>query len=185
MFESLTTSLWTIDTPLFSGHLGAFDTLSHLMLSIPQLMLKVKTYLQAAQNGFQLRGTFTPLIYSKETHITVVNIKITIKYSTVLAITTTTGIIPFKQRYNNRTCWKSFSWIGAGTKWGSVKPINGLMCIFYMIQIVIFVGNSFLILQDGKMLVWDAFTTNKVRKSLKHYCIFKLYVTYSYKNCQV
>ena len=34
VFESLTTSFWTIDTSLFSGHLGAFDALSHLMLSL-------------------------------------------------------------------------------------------------------------------------------------------------------
>jgi hypothetical protein len=32
VFESLTTSFWTMGTPLFSGHLGAFDALSHLML---------------------------------------------------------------------------------------------------------------------------------------------------------
>ena len=28
VFESLTTSFWTMHTPLFSGHLGAFDALS-------------------------------------------------------------------------------------------------------------------------------------------------------------
>ena len=32
VFESLTTSFWTMYTPLFSGHVGAFDT--HLMLSL-------------------------------------------------------------------------------------------------------------------------------------------------------
>jgi hypothetical protein len=32
VFESLTLSFWTMDTPLFSGHLGAFDALSHFML---------------------------------------------------------------------------------------------------------------------------------------------------------
>jgi hypothetical protein len=34
VFESLTTSFWTMDTPLFSGYLRAFDTLWHLMLSL-------------------------------------------------------------------------------------------------------------------------------------------------------
>jgi len=34
VFESLTTSFSTMDTPLFSEHLGAFDALSHLMLSL-------------------------------------------------------------------------------------------------------------------------------------------------------
>jgi hypothetical protein len=34
VFESLTTSFWTMDTPLFGGHLGAFDALSHLMSSL-------------------------------------------------------------------------------------------------------------------------------------------------------
>jgi hypothetical protein len=29
VFESSTTSFWTMDTHLFSGHLGAFDALSH------------------------------------------------------------------------------------------------------------------------------------------------------------
>jgi len=33
-FESLTTSFRTMDTSLFSGHLGAFDVLSHLMFSL-------------------------------------------------------------------------------------------------------------------------------------------------------
>ena len=32
-FESLTTSFWMMDMLLFSRHLGAFDTLSYLMLS--------------------------------------------------------------------------------------------------------------------------------------------------------
>jgi hypothetical protein len=31
---SLTTTFWTMITQLFSGHLGAFDTLSYLMLSL-------------------------------------------------------------------------------------------------------------------------------------------------------
>ena len=39
VFESLTTSFWTMGTPLFSGHLGAFDSLSHLMLSLQWLIL--------------------------------------------------------------------------------------------------------------------------------------------------
>ena len=34
VFKSLTTSFWTMDTPLFSGHVGAFDALSHLILSL-------------------------------------------------------------------------------------------------------------------------------------------------------
>jgi len=34
VFESLTTCFWTMDTSLFSGHLGAFDALSHLILSL-------------------------------------------------------------------------------------------------------------------------------------------------------
>jgi hypothetical protein len=34
VFESLTTSILMMDTPLFSGHLGAFDALSHLILSL-------------------------------------------------------------------------------------------------------------------------------------------------------
>jgi hypothetical protein len=34
VFESLTTSFWTMDTPLSSGRLGAFDALSHVMLSL-------------------------------------------------------------------------------------------------------------------------------------------------------
>ena len=34
VFESLTTSFCTMDTPLSSGHLGAFDALSHVMLSL-------------------------------------------------------------------------------------------------------------------------------------------------------
>ena len=34
VFESLTASFWAMDTPLFSGHLGAFGTPSHLMLSL-------------------------------------------------------------------------------------------------------------------------------------------------------
>ena len=29
VFESLTTSIWTMDTLLFSGHLGEFDAPSH------------------------------------------------------------------------------------------------------------------------------------------------------------
>jgi hypothetical protein len=43
-----------MDTPLFVGHIGAFHALSHFMLSLQKLMLLVKTYAQAAQNGFQL-----------------------------------------------------------------------------------------------------------------------------------
>jgi hypothetical protein len=31
VFESLTTNFWRMDTSLFSGHLGAFDVLLHLM----------------------------------------------------------------------------------------------------------------------------------------------------------
>jgi hypothetical protein len=34
VFESLTTSFCTMDTPLSSRHLGAFDALSHVMLSL-------------------------------------------------------------------------------------------------------------------------------------------------------
>jgi hypothetical protein len=32
VFESLIISFWKMDTPLFSGYLGAFDPVSHLML---------------------------------------------------------------------------------------------------------------------------------------------------------
>jgi hypothetical protein len=32
--HSLTTRFWTMDTPLLSGHLGAFNALSHIMLSL-------------------------------------------------------------------------------------------------------------------------------------------------------
>jgi hypothetical protein len=32
VFESLTTSFWTMETPLFSRHLRTFDALSHLIL---------------------------------------------------------------------------------------------------------------------------------------------------------
>jgi hypothetical protein len=34
VFENLTTSFSTMDTPLFSKHLGVFEALSHLMLSL-------------------------------------------------------------------------------------------------------------------------------------------------------
>jgi hypothetical protein len=38
-----------MDTPLFSGHIGAFDALSHLILSLQYIMLLINTYLHAAQ----------------------------------------------------------------------------------------------------------------------------------------
>jgi hypothetical protein len=34
VFESLTTRFLTMDTPLFSGYLGAFYALSHLILAL-------------------------------------------------------------------------------------------------------------------------------------------------------
>ena len=34
VFENLTTRFSTMDTPLFSKHLGVFEALSHLMLSL-------------------------------------------------------------------------------------------------------------------------------------------------------
>jgi hypothetical protein len=34
MFESLTTSFWTMDTSLFSGQLGAFDELWHTFIPL-------------------------------------------------------------------------------------------------------------------------------------------------------
>jgi hypothetical protein len=48
---------WTMDTPLFSGHLGAFDTFN-VILTITNTISII--HLQAAQNGFQLWCTFTP-----------------------------------------------------------------------------------------------------------------------------
>ena len=62
VFESLTKSFWTMDTPLFSGHLGTFDTLSHLMLSLQELMLYLKTYLQAAQKWLPIMTYIHPPI---------------------------------------------------------------------------------------------------------------------------
>jgi hypothetical protein len=42
VLQSLTTSCWTMDTPLFSGHVGTNDALSYLMLSLQYIMLWVK-----------------------------------------------------------------------------------------------------------------------------------------------
>ena len=54
VFESLTTSFSTMDTPLFNRHLGVFDALSHLMLNILTITNTISiSYLQVAQNGFQ------------------------------------------------------------------------------------------------------------------------------------
>ena len=49
-------------TPLFSKHLGAFDALSHLVLSLGWLVLWVGTCLQVAQSCFQLWRILTPLM---------------------------------------------------------------------------------------------------------------------------
>ena len=42
VFESWTTYVCTMGTPWLSGHLGSFDALSHLILSLKELMLRVK-----------------------------------------------------------------------------------------------------------------------------------------------
>jgi len=60
VFNKMTTCFWTMDTPLFSGHLGAFDALSHLMLALQYLMLCVKIYLQAAQKWLLIRTYIHP-----------------------------------------------------------------------------------------------------------------------------
>jgi hypothetical protein len=39
VFENLTTSFWTTDTSLFSGHLGTFGPLLHLMLFFQYLLI--------------------------------------------------------------------------------------------------------------------------------------------------
>ena len=51
-----------MDTPLFSGHLGTFDTLSHLMLSLQELMLYLKAYLQVAQKWLPIMTYIHPPI---------------------------------------------------------------------------------------------------------------------------
>jgi hypothetical protein len=53
----------TLSKCLISGHLGAFDALLHLMLSLQYIMLYAKTYLQAAHKWLPIMTYIHPLCY--------------------------------------------------------------------------------------------------------------------------